>query len=72
VGSIINFKGGEDYIVKIDAWDFWMVDLYNVGTSTIRKYIVAVCEIFSNQYKSFGIYIHTSSTSWLQSITQIF
>jgi hypothetical protein len=48
----------------------YMIDLYNVGTSIIQKYIVVICEIFANCHKLFGIYIHILSTSWLCSIIE--
>ncbi len=39
-----------------------MVDLYNVGTSTIWKYIAMLCEVLAIHDKLFGNYISTFIT----------
>jgi hypothetical protein len=39
-----------------------MVDLYNVGTSTIWKYIAMVCEVLAIHDELFGNYISTFIT----------
>ncbi len=39
-----------------------MVDLYNVGTLTIWKYITIVCEVLAIHDKLFGNYISTFIT----------
>ncbi len=52
-------------------WE-WMEALYIVGTLTIRKYIIVVCEILGNHDKLFDIYIHTFCPSWFSSIIIFF
>jgi hypothetical protein len=50
----------------------WMANLYIVGTSTIWKYTIVVCEILGNRDKLFDIYIHTLCPSQFCSIIKKF
>jgi hypothetical protein len=49
-----------------------MANLYIVGTLTIWKYTIVVCEILGNCDKLFYIYIHTLCPSWFCSIIVFF
>jgi hypothetical protein len=44
-----------------------MVNFFNVGTSTIRKYIDIVCDILSSKDKLYVVYIHTLKGEHLMS-----
>jgi hypothetical protein len=42
--------------------------LYDVGASTIRKYIYIVCDVLSNGDKLFSVYVHTPTRDRLFNI----
>ena len=49
-----------------------MVNRFKIGTSTIRKYVDIVCNIFTNREKLFDHYIVIPSKDRLQSIINDF
>lgn len=49
-----------------------IVDLYNVGTSTIKKCIVIVCDIPSDREKLFRLYLQIPSGAQIDSTTARF